>query len=346
MKTNVTLILFFIIISFSSCIKDIVPHVEKYDELLVVEGAITDQPGPYTVKLSKSGDLLELSKYKPYSLCKVEIMDNIGNAETLTEVSEGNYKTDSLGIQGVVGRTYKIKIYTPDGQLYESEEEELRIGSGIDSLYAKVEYKNNPNPYLFRREGLQFYIDVGNMSVGSSYYLWLLESTYKFKVELYDLPELETCYRTQVINELYILNTAEQNQHQGLRTLLNYEDNYTKALTIRYSLKVNQYTLSEKAYKYWHILRKMNANQGSLFTQQPYQVRGNLVNINNAQEVVLGYFMVAGMNEKRIFVDRPPIVFRYSICVKDTGPKPAKPAPECIDCRLTGYLKKPNFWVE
>jgi len=346
MKINSALILLVIVPLFSSCIKEFLPHVDRYEELLVVEGAITDKSGPYTVKLSKSGDVREFSKYQPYSNCLVEILDDLGNTEILTEVAEGVYKTDSLGMQGVVGRKYKVKISAPDGRLYESYEEVLKSGAGIDSVYGEVEYKNNPTlPY--RREGLQFYTDVENVLETPSYYLWFLESTYKFRV---DLPvtgsPFKECYRTQIIKEIYTLNTAEQSQHQGMRTLLNYEDNYSKALTMRYSLKVNQYTLNERAYTFWNTLKKMNADQGSLYTQQPFQVRGNVINMNDPGERVLGYFMVAGMDEKRMFVDRPPIIFRYSVCVEDTGPNAVPAAPACYDCRVDGYLKKPDFWID
>ena len=157
MRINLVVILFFIILSFTTCVKQVTPHVEKYDELLVVEGALTDQPGPYTVKLSISSDLLQRLQYNPYSKCIVEISDNDGNSETLTEVSPGIYKTDSLGIQGVVGRTYKIKISTPDGQLYESEDEVLRKSIGIQSLDAEYEQKDG-------RDGYQFYLDAENYS--------------------------------------------------------------------------------------------------------------------------------------------------------------------------------------
>ena len=124
MKINLSVILLLIFFSFASCIKEFIPHSEKYDNMLVVEGAITDRLGPYTVKLSMSGDVKEQSYYKPYLGCTVEIMDNVGNAEILTEISQGTYVTDSLGIQGVPGRKYKVKISTPDGKLYESKDKD------------------------------------------------------------------------------------------------------------------------------------------------------------------------------------------------------------------------------
>ncbi|MEO6902476.1 MAG: DUF4249 family protein [Bacteroidia bacterium] len=127
MKTKVLLGVFLIIFTLLGCVKEFQPKTKNYDDLLVVDGAITNVKGPYTITLSKSTKIIQFSSLKPYSKCKVEIMDNIGNKEELKETSAGIYKTDSLnGIQGEVGRKYKIKITTPDGELYESTEEELK----------------------------------------------------------------------------------------------------------------------------------------------------------------------------------------------------------------------------
>jgi len=38
-------------------------------------------------------------------------------------------------------------------------------------------------------------------------------------------------------------------------------------------------------------------------------VRGNVNNIADIEEPVLGYFMVAGVSEKRIYTDRPKLLF-------------------------------------
>jgi len=131
-------------------------------------------------------------------------------------------------------------------------------------------------------------------------------------------------------------------------------------------------TLSSEAYNYWNALSKQSENQESLYTTQPYQIQGNVQNIHNPDEPVLGYFLVAGVSEQRIFVGRPPLVFHYSVCVLDesdyeamgtlkyTNEKSwplyvtmglsyalALPNQKCIDCRLNGgTIVKPDFWED
>ena len=83
-----------LVIVLSSCIRYFVPDIPVDTELLVVDGNINDGPGPYTIKLSKSTRLQELSRFVPYLSCKVQLEDNVGNNVTLTEKGKGVYQTD------------------------------------------------------------------------------------------------------------------------------------------------------------------------------------------------------------------------------------------------------------
>jgi hypothetical protein len=145
MKIKLLFVIFLIIYALPACVKDFQPKTNKYDDLLVVDGTITNEKGSYTITLSKSANINQFAILKPYSKCKVEIMDNIGNKEELKEVTSGIYKTDSInGIQGVVGIKYKIKITTPEGELYESTDEELKKPIGIQTVYPEIQHKNDP----------------------------------------------------------------------------------------------------------------------------------------------------------------------------------------------------------
>jgi len=68
---------------------------------------------------------------------------------------------------------------------------------------------------------------------------------------------------------------------------------------------VKQLSINQEAYKFWKSLGEVNTETGSLLSKQPYQIRSNVKNINDGDEPVLGYFVVAGMAKKRIYVNRP-----------------------------------------
>jgi len=93
-----------------SCISPFIPEINETQEMLVVEGLITDQPGVNVVKLSRSVPLNEESSSNPVKGCTVTINDDAGNSFNLTEIAAGTYVTDTSEFQGIIGRKYQLKI--------------------------------------------------------------------------------------------------------------------------------------------------------------------------------------------------------------------------------------------
>src|SRR5688572_8835825 len=71
---------------------------------LIVDGEITDKPGPYTVKLFRPAPEGN-SELAPVSNANVTIHDDTGNSTLLTEKSSGVYET-TPALVGEVGRSY------------------------------------------------------------------------------------------------------------------------------------------------------------------------------------------------------------------------------------------------
>lgn len=370
-----------VLVMLCACEKAFVPDVSKYDELLVVDGNVNDGPGPYTIKLSKSSKPQQRAQFIPYSKCEVEVEDDAGNTVSFAETEPGIYRSDSSAMKGIPGRSYKLIVVTADGERYESASEELMKGIKIQNVYAEKEHKTDPKLF-YGRDGYQFYVDAETPPTTDNYLFWRMESTYKFMADLpilcyydngvhpvFDKDTLRTCYRTSDILDLFLLNTNELHQTNINRVPLNYEDNYSKALTIRYSLKVSQFTINEAAFNYWNTVKKIVDAGGELYTTQPYQVPNNLKNRSNPDKPVLGYFMVAGLSEKRIFINPAPLIIREAVCVMDdvqlfpllwfdnrpdiwpvfyadNGGSPYYAQQDCVDCRTNGALQPPPFWIE
>jgi hypothetical protein len=293
------------------------------------------------------------------------------------------YLTDSATCRGIAGRSYTLKIKTQNGDEVESMQEQLLAPIEIDRVYAEVEHKSDPA--LFHgRDGYQFYIDINSLPSSNSFFLWSMQSTYKFRAdyEIYAYysdgtrhkvingDTLRVCYRNVDILDIFTLNANDLKQTDVRHFPLNFEDNYTKALSLRYSLNVKQFNINESCYNYWNTIKKLRDVQGDLFTQQPFQAKNNLINVTHPETPVLGYFTVAGLSEKRIFVNHPAIENRFDVCAI-TGDPPKHfddfllhhpdlwpyflpdisfgdhfLDQECIDCRRKGVLEKPSFWVD
>lgn len=102
----------------ASCEKIITLPVESNEQKMVIEANITDQPGPYFVKLTKSVGLGEANVYPFIDNALVIIVDDLGNKDTLVNTSGGIYKTRS--IVGVYGRTYFLEVKV-DGKTYTAQ---------------------------------------------------------------------------------------------------------------------------------------------------------------------------------------------------------------------------------
>ncbi|HKL38440.1 MAG TPA: DUF4249 family protein, partial [Bacteroidales bacterium] len=115
-------LLLLIIAGWVRCTEPYEHEVDDFENVLVIQGMITNQPGPYRVKISRT---MGLSEKHPEAYREtgavVTISDEKGNFETLTEKAPGIYQTDPNGIQGNIGHEYVLTVYTADGSNYESE---------------------------------------------------------------------------------------------------------------------------------------------------------------------------------------------------------------------------------
>lgn len=103
---------------FTSCEKVIGLDLGTNDPTLVIEGNITNQSGPYYVKLTKTVSFDQSNNYPPVSNATIVITDNAGQRDTLVYTNDGIYKTNNL--MGIIGRTYNLTVIT-DGKTYTAQ---------------------------------------------------------------------------------------------------------------------------------------------------------------------------------------------------------------------------------
>jgi len=374
------LILFVIpLLVSSSCREEFMPDVEKYDNLLVVDGMITNEPGPYTIRLSRSSNVNK-PDYNPLPDCHVILHEKEGSSEVLKEAEPGVYKTDSSGIRGQAGKSYKLEINTPDGDHYESDFIPMQPPVPIDTVEAELQYRET-NKYSRPLGGYQFYLSAAPAEQGDSYFLWKLEETYQYRSEfrihmiyrgmgIENFPNrdsLYTCWKTQDVPQIFVGSTKGLTSSKIDHEPIHYINTETKRLQVRYSLLVKQYSINSSAYSHWKAIKEQVAGDDFLFSSQPYQIRGNIYNTDNHNEAVLGFFTVGSVSKKRFFFNRPDAEFFYNTCVPNpdlmalaytppeefpvylthTDEGTAFASDYCFDCTLWGgVLEKPDFWVD
>jgi hypothetical protein len=105
-------------IVFSACEEVINIDLNTASPHLTVTAIVTNQPGPYSVTLSKTESYFNSNDSFPaVRNATVTISDDAGNTEVLLETIPGTYKTTNL--QGMCGHSYHLKIVA-EGKTYEA----------------------------------------------------------------------------------------------------------------------------------------------------------------------------------------------------------------------------------
>jgi hypothetical protein len=111
-------ILFIALLVFTSCEKKVDLSYKGNQSRIIIEGNITNEPGPYFVKITKSIGLTATETYPTIDDAVVTMSDNAGNNETLAALGNGMYRTAML--TGIEGRTYTLTVKAA-GQTYSAQ---------------------------------------------------------------------------------------------------------------------------------------------------------------------------------------------------------------------------------
>jgi hypothetical protein len=363
------LILSFII---NGCIVEYFPKINVDDELLVVDGLITDQARTNIIKLSRTLPLWRYRGYsfpKPLSGCKVWISDNLGHIDSLCEAKTGSYITDSVTFRGVPGRVYTLHIRTSDSEYlnYESFPMVMKPVPPIDSIYYEKKVSViQPMPV----EGCQIYLNTHDPTNNCKFFRWEYSETWEFHLPFW-VPN-RVCWLSGKSNGIFIKNASMLAEARISRYLLYSIKDPIDRLSVKYSLLVNQFSLDEDEYLYWERFKSIVDQVGGLYDKIPSTIPNNLFCVEYPLKKVLGYFSVSAVSSKRIFIKdsfAAGFDYRYLDCITDsvrgTDPIPGlgfgvwviidnsymnppmrylTKERRCADCTVRGTNVKPVFW--
>ncbi|HZX73658.1 MAG TPA: DUF4249 domain-containing protein [Cyclobacteriaceae bacterium] len=147
-----------------ACVDPLKVSLPPPTQQLVVDGLITNDSGPYEVKLSYTTSFSNNLRVAPVNAgASIWIYDNFNNVEKLTEVSPGIYRTSKTGIQGQVGREYYIKIKTKFGREYQTTPQRLNAPGEL----ANVTFQFDPKSILGANGNPGNYVDALKIIIDS-----------------------------------------------------------------------------------------------------------------------------------------------------------------------------------
>lgn len=377
------IILILLLLVCKACIEPFDPVIDETQEVMVIDGMISDEPGIYQVSVSLStpyGD----PEFRPVVGCVVSVQDDLGNIEFYTEnrETEGIYEAyldePFLGVD----KSYSLQVVAPSNSIYVSDYDTLLSCPPIDSVYYFEQVSGGTDPDDVW-QGLQFYNDVRGFDGGTRNYRWKAIATWEYhspytaqyvRYKGMNIPYIEdtvsACWLTETIETVYAASTQLLSENNIYQNQLHYVSDQTPRLADRYSLLVEQYSLTDQAYTYWEKLAAQSASSASLYETQPSSSQGNIYNANLTTEKVLGCFYATQIQEKRIFVEWEELSFSAGAytCRLDTLPdnstfifdkyyyllslQPLGPGPawlggltKCFDCTERGGENEiPDFW--
>ena len=363
-----------------SCTKPYMPEVTTVNKnVLVVEGFINVGNDSTIITLSRTQPIKDINKNNPETGALVIIESNTNEIYTLREISKGKYVYPALNAS--IANSYRLNIKTAKGVVYVSDYVAAKGAPPIDSLSYKVV-----------DDGVRVYVNAHDDTNNSRYYRWEFIETWEFTSSFYsnlfwdgnglafrDLVNnnIYYCWKSNSINPITLGSSAKLEKDiisGGELTFLNAN---SEKIMRKYSVLVKQYALKKEAYEFWENLKKNTEATGSIFDAQPSQTIGNIHNISNVGEIVVGYISAGTVKEKRFFISKenlpnwdtgqpykcfqPDTVklanqhqFLFSSgnlipiteILDDNGRPIAHTysSKECVDCRVRGTNKRPAFW--
>ena len=129
-----------------SCIDPITLAIDSEEGVIVVDGGITDEEGPYVVNLFRSvGVYNDLTKRPAVTGAFVYIIDEDGNRERLIDTTPGIFVADAA-FKAQYGKSYYLRIEAFDGKIYESTPQMFQPVAELDSIYFEFEDKVDTDP--------------------------------------------------------------------------------------------------------------------------------------------------------------------------------------------------------
>ena len=317
-----------------SCVEQIDLKTEtEFESVLVIEATITNEFKQQKVKLSRTFRLEEDIIFEIGASVKLIADEN----EILFEESEPGIYLSNSEFSAQQNIDYHLEITTSDGKQYGSTVMQLTSETPIGDLYVerglnenddegisifvdaqdntgtskfyRYEYEETykviaplyspleltilSNNFPYPQEFLSPFLDANGLN---------LEELTNFFVDLDLRPEQEQiCYNTVVSNHILVTSTEELISDTIDQFRIRFINRNNHIIAHRYSVLVRQFIQSEQAHVFYKTLRDFSG-EGNLFSEiQTGFLEGNVFSLADENELVVGYFEVSSVDERRIF---------------------------------------------
>lgn len=322
-------LLYFLLLLPMSCIDPYEVTVPQGPQLLTVDGLLTTGDGPHVIKLTRGdtyGSVFQ-GLVRPVRGATVLVRDDQGQVTFLAENTDepGNYAT-SVGFSATVGRSYTLQFQLSDGKVYTSLPERVASVPEIQILdydVIRIPVEGEAN----ERSGVQLVVDLDDPADQNNFYFWRTGvSTFVLKTrpDLFTIrpPEADdrdpdpkdccdTCFQTESLGNQGIF-IATDDTFNGLSTRLPVgfiEDDGIRFVE-NHRARISQVSITQEAFRFLRLVKQQAEISGSVFDPPPARITGNMISLDDPEEVVLGYFIAGGEAKSEIYINANEMEFR------------------------------------
>jgi hypothetical protein len=328
-----------------TCIDPIRLEVEPGKTHYVIDGFISNEPGPYEIRVRKSMPFQQSTFQENVRNAIITITDQDGNISGFSMIEPGIYHSTNPDFQGKIGNIYTLEVLIGDIRIISSPQL-LRAVPELDSLSYRMyrDFFLSENNVEVGRLMLDILADFKDISGENNYYRWNWEGTFRIltrpdlKTKRQDgevLPNPPPCSIGNCICcECWI---ETQNAKVKVTDDLLFNGKFNKDFKLftlvadpfqfqnEFELRVKGYSLNEDVYKFWQLIEDQQNNTGTIFEKPPASISGNLFIPGDPNDIVLGYFGASAVTESKLFIRNVDLPIRV------TPPERLKD-----DCRLAG----------
>jgi hypothetical protein len=293
-----------------SCKEIYYPVVDSMENVIIVDGIITDQPGGSVIKLryyKETGDISEL----PATSAAVYVFDDHNNIITFDETNPakpGHYFPAS-SFEGVAGRSYTLHIETENGENYVSDPQIMNSPASIEDINASYTVREymakdfNGNYYKQKISGIEAFTGISSdqdiLRVRIEPTLLLL---YTYNVIIPGFPEMTDYFflwkKILLTDEPNInLHTFHEGNASVKVQKLGFlpEANYHYGLPLDYLiyrkiLIIRTFALNDDSHRFYSESYKQISSENKLFDPVVSQLPTNIRCTSNPKKPVAGFF--------------------------------------------------------
>ena len=351
-----------IFLMFASCIDQITFPLDKGTEKLIVSGQISNLDEDKFVFLSETTSANREPLYSGQDLVLNDLPRPVRGAQGVgrgsdnsqsrfNEIGPGKYM---LGreVKFKSGVEYHLEIII-QGKRYLSIPERMPDIVGEDELsyeFVRGNFKGAPETAF-----ISIQTEVSLPETTEPYYLrWDVDEAYYWNLTFFPNPFNKAppdCYvfdfpdpeRIALFNGQASGFSSNQNRQIVAQRVVD------ESFLSRHYFNVRQVSISRESFDYWQKVKVLVNNTGSVFDTPPAPIRGNLYNDKDPEEVVLGYFEVAKVSQKRIYTTRADVPFFLpEICTYERNRPLDKYPKTCLRCSEfpNSTNDTPHWWFD